>query len=61
MNVYRTLAKSRPDAFLPNLAASLNNVGICLRALGQREAALQVTREAVDVYRTLAKSRPDGC
>jgi tetratricopeptide (TPR) repeat protein len=37
---------------------SLNNLGTMLSALGRREDALEVTREAADIYRTLAASRP---
>ena len=60
VNRYRTLAKSRPDAFLPDLAASLQNLGMHLSNAGDHEPALEATREAVDTYRTLAKSRPDA-
>ena len=55
---YRSLAKSRPDAFLPGLAMSLNNLGIQYSELGCREEALAASAEAVDHYRSLAKSRP---
>jgi tetratricopeptide (TPR) repeat protein len=60
VNRYRTLAKSRPDAFLPDLAASLQNLGMHLSNAGDHEPALEATREAVDTYRTLAKARPDA-
>ncbi|MFG1862361.1 hypothetical protein [Microbispora bryophytorum] len=58
--VYRSLAETRPDAFLPNLAGSLNNQATCLSDLGQREKALAAIDEATDLYRTLAKTRPDA-
>jgi hypothetical protein len=32
---YRQLAKARPDAFLPNLAMSLNNLGAMLSELSK--------------------------
>jgi tetratricopeptide (TPR) repeat protein len=56
----RTLAAARPDAFLPDLASSLNNLGIRLSALGRREEALAATAEAVELRRTLAAARPDA-
>ncbi len=58
--MYRGLAKDRPDAFLPDLAASLNNLGTRLRDLGRREDALAAAQEAVDIRRGLAKDRPDA-
>ena len=56
----RALAKDHPDAFLPDLAMSLNNLGKMLSDLGRREPALDATQEAVDTYRALAKDRPDA-
>ncbi len=60
MGVYRRLAKVRPDAFLPDLAGSLNNQSICLGDLGRREQALAAIEEAVSIRRGLAKARPDA-
>ncbi|QXJ23628.1 tetratricopeptide repeat protein [Actinomadura graeca] len=60
VEVYRTLAEARPDAFLPDLATSLNNQSGCLSDLGRREEALEAITEAVEVYRTLAEARPDA-
>jgi hypothetical protein len=47
-NTYRKLAESRPEAFLPDLAMSLNNLGTAQSELGHREAALASTQEALD-------------
>ncbi len=58
-DIYRRLAGTRPDDFLPRLAGSLNNLGIRLSNLGRREEALTAAREATDIRRRLAKSRPD--
>jgi tetratricopeptide (TPR) repeat protein len=60
LDIYRQLAKARPDAFLPDLATSLNNLGNRLSDLGRREEALQAAQEALDIYRQLAKARPDA-
>ena len=57
---YRTLAEARPDAFLPDLAGSLNNQSNRLASLGQREEALEAITEAAAAYRTLAETRPDA-
>ncbi|MDP8225058.1 MAG: tetratricopeptide repeat protein [Candidatus Lernaella stagnicola] len=60
VKLYRELADARPDAFRPDLAASLNNLSIRLSALGRREEALDAAREAEKLYRELAKARPDA-
>jgi tetratricopeptide (TPR) repeat protein len=58
-NLYRELARARPDAFTPALAGSLNNLARSLSELGRREAALQAAEEAAELYRELARARPD--
>ncbi len=55
----RKLAVARPDAYYPDLALSLNNLGNSLSDLGRREAALAATEEAVAVYRELVAVRPN--
>jgi tetratricopeptide (TPR) repeat protein len=60
VTTYRQLADARPDAFLPDLAASLNNQSGCLSELGRREEALAAIGEAVTTYRQLADARPDA-
>jgi tetratricopeptide (TPR) repeat protein len=59
-DIYRCLAQSRPDAFLPDLAMSLGNLGVTLSDLGRCDEALAASLEAVDIYRCLAQSRPDA-
>ncbi len=56
----RRLAEARPDAFTPDLAASLNNLASFLSALGRREDALAAAEEAVALRRALAEARPDA-
>jgi Tetratricopeptide repeat len=56
----RQLAAARPDAFLPDLAGSLNNQSNRLSGLGRREDALAAIDEAVTAYRQLAAARPDA-
>ncbi|MFI0412337.1 tetratricopeptide repeat protein [Actinomadura sp. 3N508] len=59
VSVYRTLAQERPDAFLSNLASSLNNQSNHLSDLGRWEEALEAITEAVQIRRQLAQARPD--
>ena len=49
--LYRQLAATRPDAFLPNLATSLWAQGQCLRAAGRDEDALAAFLEGVRTLR----------
>jgi tetratricopeptide (TPR) repeat protein len=58
--IRRSLAAARPDAFLPDLAQSLNNQANFLSELGRREEALAAAEEAVAIRRSLAAARPDA-
>jgi tetratricopeptide (TPR) repeat protein len=58
--IYRQLAEARPDAFLPDLAMSLNNQSGRLGDLGRREEALAAIEQATGIYRQLAEARPDA-
>jgi len=60
VRIYRELAHARPDAFLPGLGMSVNNLATMLRDLGQREEALAMAEEAVRIRRQLAQARPDA-
>jgi len=57
--MYRELAAASPDRYRPDLARSLNNLGIRFSALGRPAGALPVTEEAVAMYRELAAASPD--
>ena len=56
----RRLAEANPDAWLPDLASSLNNLGNRLAEAGRREEALAPTEEAVTIRRRLAQNNPDA-
>jgi tetratricopeptide (TPR) repeat protein len=58
--ILQELAADRPDAFWPDLAASLNDLGNMLSELGRREEALAAAHKATDLYRELATERPDA-
>ena len=60
VEIYRELSDARPDAFRPNLAASLNNVANRLSDLGRHEEALEAAQEAVGIRRELVDARPDA-
>ncbi|MEV0941768.1 tetratricopeptide repeat protein, partial [Micromonospora wenchangensis] len=60
VRIRRRLAETNPDAYLPNLAASLNNLGIRLSELGRPEQALTPAEEAVRIRRRLAETNPDA-
>jgi len=55
VEISRRLAQARPDAFLPDLAMSLNN----LSDLDRRESALEAIQEAVEIYHRLAELYPE--
>src|SRR5262249_22692337 len=59
VNEYRHRATNDPDAFLPELAASLNNLSVRLGELGRQEEGLAAIQEAVTIHRQLAAARPD--
>jgi hypothetical protein len=52
--VRRVLAEARPDAFLPDLAASLNSQSVFLSNLGRTAEALTAIEETVTAYGILA-------
>jgi tetratricopeptide (TPR) repeat protein len=52
------LAAGRPEAFEPDLAASLNNLSLRLSDMGRREEALGAIVGAVEIRRRLAAAVP---
>ncbi|GGS37754.1 hypothetical protein Snoj_28940 [Streptomyces nojiriensis] len=52
------LAGANPDAYLPHLAQSLNNLAVNLRAVGRREESLTAIEDAAELYRVLAGANP---
>ncbi len=49
MEIRRRLAERNPDAFLPDLAGSLNNLWIILSDLGRREEAARAFEEGLRI------------
>jgi tetratricopeptide (TPR) repeat protein len=60
VRIYRKLSEQNPQAFLPDLAMSLNNLGAMLSELGRREEALKATEEAVKIRRKLSELNPQA-
>ena len=60
VELYRGLAEASPQAYMPALAASLNNLAAFLSGVGERGEALVAVREAVEVYRVLAEASPQA-
>jgi tetratricopeptide (TPR) repeat protein len=60
VSIYRELVGRNRDAFLPDLASSLNNLGNMQSQLGEREAALKSALEAVSIYRELVGRNRDA-
>src|SRR3954467_38890 len=59
MTIRRRLAQIDPDAFLHDLAMSLNNLGSYFAVLDSQEEALSAAEEAVTIRRRLAQANPD--
>lgn len=56
--LYRELAVGNRDAYLPDLAASVNNLAVHLAELGRRPEALHAAEEAATLYRELDERQP---
>ena len=52
------MAEAQPAAYLPDLAASLNNLSNRLGELGRTEEGLATITEAVEIRRRLAEAQP---
>lgn len=58
VTLWRELADVNPLAFEPELAKSLNHLGVCHRQLGEPDEAVVVTTECVAILRRLAADNP---
>ena len=57
---YRKLGKSTPEAYLPDVAATLNNLGNLHSVTGKHGDAEKEYGEALEKYRKLAESTPEA-
>ena len=60
LEICRNLTEENPDAFLPNVAATCNNLANLLKDQHRTEEAERLYREALEVYRSLAEGNPDA-
>lgn len=60
LHLYRHLAGTRPETYLPNLATGLHNLGAQLLMLGKATDALEYAQEAVEIQRGLASQHPNA-
>ena len=60
VGIYRRLAVAAPDAYLPDLALSLNNLSGSLAEVGRWAEAVAQIEEAACIYRRLAEAAPDA-
>jgi tetratricopeptide (TPR) repeat protein len=56
----RRLAESDPEEYTPDVAMTLNNMGVLLDTMGDPDAALVHYQEALEIYRKLSESHPDA-
>ena len=57
--IYRRLAGANPDTFLPDVAATLNNLAVLYSDRHDVAAAQAAYDEALHIYRRLADANPD--
>ena len=60
MEFYRDLAKVNPEAYLPDVAMTLNNLACLQSDLHQYDNAEENYAEALEFYRDLAKVNPEA-
>ena len=58
VDILRKLVERGPEAFLPDLAIGLHNLGLILSGAGNREGALRALDEAVAIRRRLMEQSP---
>ena len=60
LQLYRSLSARNPEAYTPEVAATLNNLGILLRRTHQFEQSQTYYEEALQLYRSLASRNPEA-
>ena len=58
MKIHRELAEKNPDAYLPDLAISCNNLANLLSDIGSFKEAEELYQEALKIRRNLAEENP---
>jgi len=60
LEIRRALAKAKPEAYLPEVAATLNNLAVLYSATHRQKEAAEAYSEALQTYRALAKAKPQA-
>ena len=60
LKIYRDLSEKNPNAYLPVLATSCNNLAILLGSTSSFKDAEKLYREALKIYRDLSEEDPDA-
>ena len=60
LQALRELAKKNPEAYLPDVATSLNNLGVLLSDTNNLEQARDNYEEALQIHRELAQQNPEA-
>ena len=60
LTTYRQLAQQNPSAYLPDVAMTLNNLGILYRDTQRLSDSEQAYQEALTTYRQLAQQNPSA-
>ncbi|WP_350116084.1 tetratricopeptide repeat protein [Nitrosomonas sp.] len=58
LEIRRDLAKANPAVYRPDVAMTLNNLGVLVKTSGRRDEAEKLNQEALKTYRELAKANP---
>src|SRR5262249_40002541 len=59
LKTYRELAQKEPEIYLPDVALTLNNLGILDRDQHQTKEARRALEEALKIYETYEKQDPE--
>ena len=60
LQALRELAKKNPEAYLPDVATSLNNLGVLLCDTNDLKKAQNCYKEALQIHRELAQQNPEA-
>ncbi len=58
LEIYRELSKENPSAYLPNVATTLNNLGLLYSSDNRPKDSETAYDEALKIYRALSKENP---
>lgn len=59
LKMYQELAKKNPEKYLPDVAETLNNLGVLLANIGELKQAQTCFEEILQIFQKLAKKNPE--